>query len=802
MTVSSLTASSSHNSLRSPPALIDDRIDTILAATDQSAEEKIRALLRLGVDALDLDYGYLSRVDPALRTLTVVITCGPNPAPDEGSQSRLASTFCRHTVVSAEPVSFYDASKQGFGEDPAYRASGVESYMSTRLLVDEKLYGALCFAARSPGEEPFTDDDYTLVEQLGRAVEQVIADRPPRAGRNDGEEDAPRMGSPLLSEPQLLERVFETSPSAIVILNASGEFVHVSARAQEILDLERDAVTNRTFDAPEWHITTPNGNPLPEEELPFARVRETEEAVLGMEHAIEWPDGSRRLLSVSGAPLHENGAFIGAVFHLDDITNRRRAKLSLEESEERFRGVFRNAALGIALLNARGRFVDANPVLTKMLGYTDPEAVRGRQYREVSHPADVAAEQSAYQDLVSGTREAYQIEKRFERRDGSTFWGHVTASVINGPGEARVVAMIEDIDRRREQRERLRLFREAVEQADEAAIILEAAPRKAPGPSITYANPAFGNLTGHDPTEAVGTPLGTLFGPESDEAVLEELWQALGAGRRHEGETVAYRADGTSFVAHWTLAPVRDRTGTITHWVSIHRDVTEQRLRGWRLIEAHDAERRRIDQEMHDQLGGLLTALQMTVDLARIEVQEEGGPTAPLDKVEARVDDLASAVRSITGRLHPKVLSDHGLSRALPSLVDSLKERHGRTIHLDVDLDAEERPPALLEATLYRVVQETLLYALRHTDGCPLNVTVEQRPRHLRVSVDCRRPLPAQDPAEGHLPVFRDIRRWIDQLDGTFTINHDEEASPKIEVTVPVAMSCLPEHVVDGPNSS
>jgi hypothetical protein len=52
------------------------------------------------------------------------------------------------------------------------------------------------------------------------------------------------------------------------------------------------------------------------------------------------------------------------------------------------------------------------------------------------------------------------------------------------------------------------------------------------------------------------------------------------------------------------------------------------------------------------------------------------------------------------------------------------------------------------------------------------------------------------------LPVFRDIRRWIDQLDGTFTINHDEEASPKIEVTVPVAMSCLPEHVVDGPNSS
>jgi len=801
MTVSSLTAASTHNSLRSPPALIDDRIDTILAATDRSTEETIHALLRVGVDALDLHYGYLSRVDPALRTRTVVTTCGPNPTPAEGSQSRLDSTFCRHTVVSAEPVSFYDASKQGFEADPAHRASGIESYLSTRLLVDEKVYGALCFAARSPSDAPFTDDDYALVEKLGRAAEQVLADRSASAGRSEVE-NALRVGSTLYSERQLLERVFETSPSAIAILNASGEFVHVSDRAQEILGLERDAVSDRTFDAPEWHITTPNGNSLPDEELPFARVRETEEALLGMEHAIEWPDGSRRVLSVSGAPLHENGTFIGAVFHLDDVTNRRRTKLSLEESEERFHGIFRNAALGIALLDAHGRFVDANPVLTEMLGFTDPDAVRGRQYRDVSHSTDVAAEQSAYQDLVSGARQQYQIEKRFERRDGSTFWGHVTASLINGPGEARVVAMIEDVDRRREQRERLRLFREAVEQADEAAIILEATPREAPGPSITYANPAFGRLTGLDPDEAVGTPLGTLFGPESDEAILEELWQAFAAGRRHEGETVAYRADGTSFVAHWTIAPVRDQTGTITHWVSIHRDVTEQRLRGWRLIEAHDAERRRIDREMHDQLGGLLTALQMTVDLARIEVQEEGGPTAPLDNVEDRVDNLASAVRSITRRLHPKVLSDHGLSRALPSLIDSLEERHGRTIDLVLDLDAEERPPALLEATLYRVVRETLLYALRHTDGCPLKATVEQRPRHLRVSVDCRRTLPAQNPDEEQLPVFRDIRRWIDQLDGTFTIRHEEEASPQIEVTVPLAVSSLPEHVVDGPTDS
>jgi PAS domain S-box-containing protein len=486
---------------------------------------------------------------------------------------------------------------------------------------------------------------------------------------------------------------------------------------------------------------------------------------------------------------------------LDDITNQRKAELSLVESEERFRGVFRNAALGIALLDDRGAFVDANPTFVEMLGFDDPDAVRDRHYRDVSHPEDIGAERPAFQDLVAGSRNEYQIEKRFERRDGSTFWGHVTASVIDGPGAARIVAMVEDIDRRRKQRERLRLFRKAIEQADEAAIILAAEPRDAPGPPIAYANPAFGSLTGHDPNEAVGLPFGTVFGPESEDAVLEELWQAFSEGERHEGETVTYRADGTPFLNHWTVAPVRDRTGTITHWASVHRDVTEQRMRGWRLIEAHDAERRRIDQEMHDQLGGLLTALQMTVDLARIEVQEENGPTDPLDNVEDRVDDLASAIRTITRRLHPKVLVDHGLTRALPSLIDTLETHHDRSIHLDADLDAKERLPSLLEATVYRIVQEVLLYALRQTDEGPLAVTVRRGARQLTVGLNCEHAsLPVQSPDRERLPVLEEFRQWIDQLDGSFTATPQTDDSPQIEVTLPLVVSCLPEYDANRPS--
>jgi PAS domain S-box-containing protein len=786
--------SSSARSSPPSPGSLDEQIDAILASTDQPDEWKIRRLLRLGVDALDLRAGYLSRVDPALHTLTVVVTCGPDSVAEEGAQYELGATLCRRAVVSSSPIALHDVSEQGSGEDPAVDRAGIESYLSTRLIPEDRVYGALCFTAPFPNDAPFTEDDLLLVETLGRAVEQVLATDPVRDVSEIGRGEIATQDLLLPRDRHLLERVFETSPSAIAILNAAGDFVQVSARAQEILGLERDAVTGRAFNDPEWHITAPDGQPIPEEKLPFARVRDTGEPVMGMEHVVEWPDGTRRLLSVSGAPLYREETFIGAVFHLDDITTRRETELSLRESEERFRGVFRNAALGIALLDDQGDIVHVNPVLTEMLGYDDSTDLRGRPYHAMSRSADGTTREPAVRELLDGDRAKYERETRFERRDGSTFWGHVTASAIDGPGEARVVAMVENIDQRKKQRERLRLFRKAVEQAEEAAIILEADPRDAPGPPIAYANPAFGALTGHDPEEAVGMPLGALFGPDSEDAVLEELWHALREGAHHECETIAYRADGTPFLTHWTIAPVRDDTGTITHWASVHRDVTETRMRGWQLVKAHDAERRRIDQEMHNQLGGLLTALQMTVDLARIEVRDEGGPTAPLDKIEARVDDLASAVRTITRRLHPKVLSDHGLTRALPSLVATLEERHDRPIRLDASLDGNERLPSLLEATIYRIVQETLLYALRSTEAGPLVLNVNRRPDSLALHVDAETAsLPAAPTSGNDTSPLQALRRWIDQLDGTFKMNTEDDTLPLFEVTLPLAVSCLPE---------
>ena len=138
----------------------------------------------------------------------------------------------------------------------------------------------------------------------------------------------------LREERDRLIRILQTSPVAIVFLDAEGRFVEASSRAEEVLGLSEKELTNRTYKNPEWRIRGPDGEPMPEEQLPFRRVVETGEAIYDLEHRIERPDDTQRLLSVSGAPLRSpDGGLEGAVFHVTDITERRKATKKLQEAK-------------------------------------------------------------------------------------------------------------------------------------------------------------------------------------------------------------------------------------------------------------------------------------------------------------------------------------------------------------------------------------------------------------------------------------------------------------------------------------
>jgi PAS domain S-box-containing protein len=189
----------------------------------------------------------------------------------------------------------------------------------------------------------------------------------------------------------------------------------------------------------------------------FRERVEREGEVKGFESAWERRDGtaifvreSARVVRASdGQPLYYDGI-------VEDVTERKRAEEALTESEARFRAVFENAGIGIALVDLQGHPVASNPALQKMLGYNAHELAQ-MAFTEFTHPDDAQADWDLFMEMLGGKRDQYQLEKRFYRKDGQIVWGQLVASLVrNQNGEPQyIVGMVEDITERKQAEEEL-----------------------------------------------------------------------------------------------------------------------------------------------------------------------------------------------------------------------------------------------------------------------------------------------------------------------------------------------------------
>jgi PAS domain S-box-containing protein len=155
---------------------------------------------------------------------------------------------------------------------------------------------------------------------------------------------------------------------------------------------------------------------------------------------------------------------------------RARVERTLRESEERFRSTFANAAVGIAHVGLDGRWLRMNPKLCEILGYTFDE-LRAKTFHDVTHPDDLAADLAQVDRLLAGGISTFTMEKRYVRKDGSTVWVNLTASLMRDEDRrpAYFISIIEDITARKAiERERslaeeeARRAKEAAEQANQA----------------------------------------------------------------------------------------------------------------------------------------------------------------------------------------------------------------------------------------------------------------------------------------------------------------------------------------------
>jgi len=542
----------------------------ILTDEERRRSEKIRAVLQLGADRLGVEHGHLTRIDPAAGTHQITEVSGPHPLVEQGAVIDLSKSFCRVVLAENEPLLLENAPEQGWADDPASEAFGFVTYLGTKVLANDQLYGTVCFVDQEGRNEAFTDADRALLEAIAQGIGREIE----RSRQGDTPQEVRRrleQTERLLRRTQEVAQVggWEYDPDRNLVDGTAQFFRLFGLPPHEALSLDDwlthfPSTARDTVRAALRHGLS-NGTPL-DEEVPYrpdARVDDDRAA----EDEHRW--GRLRGHRVDGT----DGNRLSGTFQ--DISDQKEKERELEESEARYRALaenFPDGAVGIYDQDLRYTLA-TGPLAGDVL--PSAEEVKGNLVTDIFPDTTARDIEPLYRTAIEEGKLG-SVETQFGGRD----WKVWAVPLRDKHGEVFAgLSFAQDVTEQRRRERKLRLFRQLVEQANDAIVITEAAPLDEPGPRIEYVNPAFEEMTGYDADELLGRTPRILQGADTDRVVLKSLREALENGEAWEGETVNYQKDQRPYQLRWSVAPVRDEDGEIKRWMSIQRDVTEERER-------------------------------------------------------------------------------------------------------------------------------------------------------------------------------------------------------------------------------
>lgn len=220
--------------------------------------------------------------------------------------------------------------------------------------------------------------------------------------------------SRALREQGSLDQIIESIQAGVVVHGSDGAVMKSNTAAQKMLGLTHEQMLGKELIDPAWTFLREDGTPMPVEEYPVSRVIATKKPVHNLMAGIRRSDKAEPVwvLDTAIPEFAEDGRISQIVTTFMDIG-------ALKKSEEKYRKLHEDAAIGIFHSTFDGRFLDVNPALAKMLGYETPQEVVDSIYSisEQIYVDPQARDEAAAQSLAKG--ETVKEENRCRRKDGS-----------------------------------------------------------------------------------------------------------------------------------------------------------------------------------------------------------------------------------------------------------------------------------------------------------------------------------------------------------------------------------------------
>ena len=403
------------------------------------------------------------------------------------------------------------------------------------------------------------------------------------------------------------------------------------------------------------------------------------------------------------------------------VDERKRAEEELRESEAKFRSVFQDAGIGVAIVSPEGRFLAGNEAFSKFIGYTEEE-LTGRTVQSITHPEDWPMfSQRLNQALATGG--SFQgVEERCLHKNGQVLCGECSASLIRDiHGKPQYfVAEVLDITARkraeqtlRESEERFRLV------ANKAPVLIW---MSGTDKLCTFFNRGWLTFTGRTMDQQLGDAWHSGVHPDDRDHCSRLYSASFDARVNFELEYRLRRFDGEY---RWVVdygVPRFESDGTFLGYVGSCIDITDRKtseeslhtLSG-RLISAQEEERARIARELHDDFSQRLALLgiglgQLWKKLSPNEVEQRENVLEMLRGTK----EMSSDLHTLSHQLHSSKLEHVGLVPALHALCKEISEKYKIEVYFSESEGAVDVPKDVA-LCMFRVAQESLGNIVKHS---------------------------------------------------------------------------------------
>jgi PAS domain S-box-containing protein len=532
-----------------------------------------------------------------------------------------------------------------------------------------------------------------------------------------------------------LRALIDNEPECVKLLDAGGHLLEMNAAGLRMIEA----------DSPEGVLgTCVYGFVAPEHAAAFRGL--TERVCRGERGTLEFElvgmKGTRLWLETHAVPFRDETSGETRLLAVTrDVTDRRRAQDALRESEQRFQAFMENLP-GVAWIRgADFRYTYVNRRYAAIWGLA-PDQLIGRDPAQLFPPETARYFRETERDVVLKGGPVQFVDGLPSGR-----WLKMKFPVPDGAGGTGVAGIGLDISQRERLEEALReseqRFRTFMANTPARAWIKDSKLR------YTFINRAFETEHELAGREVVGHDDFELFPRELAQYFRHDDEQVLKAGRAVQ--KLRELPPGQQRRGHWMVVkfPLADASGAmgiggISIDVSARVEAEESarhhaehvRELVSRLVQAQEAERRKVADELHDLIGQNLTALGIDLQALKQRLQSGGDTVAAprLDAMAALLDSTIDAIRGVMTDLRPAALEEFGLVSAVRWHASQFAKRTGMKVAMR-NTGRELRLPRDQELALFRIVQEALTNAAKHSGGSSIDIAVSWRQGRLRLTV-------------------------------------------------------------------